>query len=64
MATPYDAVTTVADQQRTLLAKLASLTEMAEQYRASLYMVERERLQVETQLRLTGYRPELPKAEA
>ena len=45
------------DEQRTLLAKLASLTELAEQYRASLYMVEHERLQVQTQLRLAGYKP-------
>ena len=53
-------MTALTDEQRTLLAKLASLTQMAEQYRASLYMVERERLQVQTQLRLAGYKPPEP----
>jgi hypothetical protein len=61
MATPSDAVTAITDEQRTLLAKLASLTEMAEQYRASLYMVEHERLQVQTKLRLAGYSPPAPR---
>jgi hypothetical protein len=56
-------VNTVTTEQRELLAKLASLTEMAEQYRASLYMVERERMQLQTQLRLAGWtapKPEVP----
>ena len=52
-----NAINAQPDEQRMLLAKLVSLTEMAEQYRASLCMVERERLQVQTQLRLAGYRP-------
>ena len=48
-------------EQRELLAKLANLAEMAEQYRASLYMVEHERLQVQTKLRLAGYSPPAPR---
>ena len=55
--------TAQTDEQRALLTKLASLTEMAEQYRASLYMVERERMLLQTQLRLAGWtapKPEVP----
>lgn len=44
------------EEQRTLLAKLASLAEMIEGYKATLFMLDRERVQLQTQLRLTGYR--------
>ena len=30
---------------------------MIERYRATIFMLERERMQLQTQLRLTGYRP-------
>jgi hypothetical protein len=43
-------------EQRRLLAKLASVTEMIEGYKATIFMLERERLQLQTRLRLTGYR--------
>jgi len=47
---------TLTDEQRTLLAKLASLAEMIEGYKATLFMLDRGRMQLQTQLRLTGYR--------
>ena len=54
---------TLTNEQRGLLAKLASITEMIEGYKATIFMLERERMQLQTALRLTGYRPP-PRAEA
>ena len=48
------------NDQRTLLSKLVSITEMIEQHRATIYMLERERLQLQTKLRLTGWRSPTP----
>ena len=52
----------LTDEQRTLLAKLASLAEMIEQHRATVSLLERDRLQLQTQLRLNGYRTPMPVA--
>jgi hypothetical protein len=57
MAAPTDAVGTVTDEQRTLLAKLASIAEMIEGHRATVMMLERERLAQQQRLRLTGWTP-------
>jgi hypothetical protein len=57
MAAPTDAVDTVTDEQRTLLAKLASIAEMIEGHRATVMMLERERLALQHRLRLTGWTP-------
>jgi len=46
-----------------LLDKLAELSRLIEGHRATLAMLEHERMQLQTRLRLTGYRAELPKAE-
>ncbi len=51
-----EAVSRLTDAHRALLAKLASITEMIEQYRATVHLLERERMRVTTKLRLTGYR--------
>lgn len=53
---------TVTPEQRTILEKLASISEMIEGYRATMFMLERERLQLQTQLRLSGYRAPMPVA--
>ena len=45
------------DEQRDLLARLASAAEMIEQHRATIYLLERERMQLQHRLRLTGNRP-------
>ena len=45
----------MTDEQRVLLAKLASIGEMIEGYTATIFMLERERLQFQTRLRLSGY---------
>jgi hypothetical protein len=50
------AVNGPTDAQRQLLSKLATITEMIKQHRATIFMLERERMQVTTKLRLTGYR--------
>jgi hypothetical protein len=44
------------DEQRTLLAKLASVAEMIEGHRATVYLLERERMQLQRELRLSGFR--------
>ena len=44
------------DEQRDLLTKLASIDEMIKQHRATIFMLERERIQLTTKLRLTGCR--------
>jgi hypothetical protein len=57
-------VSTVTDEERTLLANLASITEMIEQHKTTVLLLERERLELQTRLRLSGYRvpaPEVPK---
>ena len=43
-------------KQRTLLSRLASITEMIEQHRATILLLELERMQIQTRLRLSGYR--------
>ncbi|MBK6350112.1 MAG: hypothetical protein V9E93_19560 [Steroidobacteraceae bacterium] len=51
------------DEQRDLLARLASVAEMIEQHRATIYLLERERVQLQHRLRLTGLRPAAPAAD-
>lgn len=48
-------MTKVHEEQRVLLARLASITEMIEQHRATIFLLERERMQLQTQVRLSGY---------
>jgi hypothetical protein len=43
-----------------LLDKLAELSRLIEGHRATLAMLEHERMQMQTQLRLTGWRPPAP----
>jgi len=52
---------TTSNEQRDLLAKLSAVSEQVEGYRATLHMLERERLQLQTRLRLTGWRPPTPR---
>ena len=50
-------------EQRMLMSKLASITEMIEGYKATIFMLERERMHLQTQLRLAGWtapKPEVP----
>ncbi len=47
-----------------LLEKLAELSRLIEGHEVTLAMLRHERMQLQTQLRLTGYRAELPRAEA
>ena len=56
------AINAQPDEQRILLAKLASVTESIEGYKATIFMLERERMQLQTQLRLSGYRAPAAKA--
>ncbi len=44
------------DKQRELLSRLARIDEMNKGGQATLSLLERERLQLQTQLRLSGYR--------
>ena len=53
----HSTVHELPDEQRELLAKLASLSEMVEQHSVTISLLQRERLQLQTRLRLTGYRP-------
>ena len=55
-ASDHSSLDHLTDEQRGLLAKLASIAEMIEGHRATVYMLERERLQLQTRLRLTGWR--------
>ena len=55
MATLSDAVGTSSEKQRALRAKLASITELIEQRRTTIFMLERERMQLTTRLRLAGW---------
>ena len=57
MAASSDAVTTGTDEQGSLLAKLASITEMIEQHKITVFLLERERLQLQTRLWLAGWAP-------
>jgi hypothetical protein len=50
----------LTDEQRTLVSKMASITDMIEGHRTTMHMLERERLQLQTRLRLTGWRPPAP----
>jgi hypothetical protein len=45
----------LTDEQRTLLTKLASITETIEGHKGSPLMLEPERMQLQTQLRLSVY---------
>jgi len=49
-------MTALTDEQRTLLSKLGSITEMIEQHKITVSVLERERMLLTTQLRLSGYR--------
>ena len=55
-------MTHLTDEQRELLSRLAAITKMIEGGKATLSMLERERLQLQTQLRLSGYRVPMPVA--
>lgn len=50
----------LTDEQYELIAKLRSIGELIDQYRASIAMLEIERLKLRTALRLVGWRPPLP----
>lgn len=52
--------TSLTDEQYALIAKLRSISELIEQYRASIAMLEIERLKLQTTLRLTGWRAPQP----
>jgi hypothetical protein len=45
-------------EAQALLDKLAELSRLIESHRATLYLLERERMQLQTQLAVTGYKPE------
>jgi hypothetical protein len=47
-------------QQRELIAKLRSLSKLLEQHRATVAMLELDRLRVQSELRSTGWRPPAP----
>ena len=51
----------LTETQRTLVAKLRSLGELIEQHRATVAMLELDRLKLQTQLRTTGWRPPSPR---
>lgn len=51
-----DPVTSLSPEVKVLVTKLASVKEMIEQHKITVSLLERERLQLETQLRLAGYR--------
>lgn len=51
-------------KQRELLQKIASMTEMIEQHRATVLLLEGERMQLTTKLRLAGYRLPVPRGAA
>ena len=48
--------TAITDEQRTLLTKLASIAEMIEQHKTTIFLLEREQLGLRHRLALTGYR--------
>jgi hypothetical protein len=48
---------TLTDEQRGLVAKLRSLSELPEQHRATVAMLELDRLRLQSELRATGWRP-------
>jgi DNA-binding XRE family transcriptional regulator len=45
-------------EAQALLDKLTELSQLIEAHRATLYMLERERMQLQTQLAQSGYRPQ------
>lgn len=49
--------TSLTDEQRDLIARLQSLAEMLEQHRATVLMLEMDRLRLQAQLRQSGWRP-------
>ena len=50
----------LTEEQRQLLAKLRSLSDLLEQHRATVAILEMDRLRLQTQLRLTGWQPPQP----
>lgn len=54
----------LTEEQRTLLAKLRSLSELLEQHRATVAMIELDRLRLQTKLRATGWRAPAPQGGA
>jgi len=50
-------MTAVSPDVQVLVAKLASVKEMIEQHKITVSLLERERVQLQTQLRLAGYSP-------
>ena len=57
-------MTALSREAQALLDKLAELARLIEGHEATLAMLRHERMQLQTQLRLTGYRPELPRPQA
>ena len=47
-------------EQRELIAKLRSLSELLEQHRATVAMLELDRMRLQSELRSTGWRPPTP----
>lgn len=47
----------LSDEQRDLLAKLVGLAEQLELFRATVAMLELDRLRLQSELRTTGWRP-------
>lgn len=60
MAAPCDGLVTITGEQRALTEKLAFLAEMIEGYEATVFMRERGRLWLQTELRMTGYQAPAP----
>ena len=52
--------TSLTSEQRRLLAKLRSLGELLEQHRATVAMIEMDRLRLQSELVSTGWRPPVP----
>lgn len=50
----------LTNEQRELIAKLRSLSELLEQHRATVAMLELDRLRLQSELRSTGWRPPTP----
>jgi len=55
---------TRTNEQRGLLAKLRSLGELLDQHRATVAMIELDRLRLQSQLRATGWRAPPPQVGA
>jgi hypothetical protein len=52
---------TLTHEQRELLSKLRNLAELQEQHRATVGMMELDRLRLQSQLRATGWRASMPR---